>query len=413
MSPTKVLFKLSGSIACYKACHLISRWAQEGKEVQTVASAAALKFVGASTLEGLTGKPVYSDLFESGRQMAHIDLVKWADFSLLCPATANTLNKLANGLGDDLLGSLFLAHDFAKPYFAAPAMNTAMYRHPATRESLGKLKSWGVHILPTGRGRLACGDTGQGKLLEPDLVWESVEHYFANLKGPDRKPLRLLITSGGTEEAIDGVRSITNSSSGQTGARFADYFFKRGDDVTLFKAERAIPPEQPVEVVDFATFHDLDNQLKGILGRTHFDAVIHLAAVSDYSVDHILIDGRKVAPNAVGKLSSGHEISLQLAPNHKIVDRLRHYSLNRSMQVVAFKLTQNASEKEGERAVLDLLRHSSADIVVHNDLSEVDPENGKHVAALYRGGVLTERVTTKDALIRSVESLLVNSPAKS
>ena len=407
----KILFKLSGSIACYKACNLISRWVQEGNEVQTVASAAALKFVGASTLEGLTGKPVYHDLFEPGKQMAHIDLVKWADFSLLCPATANTLNKLAHGLGDDLLGSLFLAHDFTKPYFAAPAMNTAMYDHPATRESLRKLASWGVHILPTGKGRLACGDEGQGKLLEPDLVWESVEQYFANLKRPDRKPLRLLITSGGTEEPIDGVRSITNSSSGQTGARFADYFFNRGDEVTLLKAERAIAPEQPVEVVDFTYFDDLDNQLKGILGRAHYDAVIHLAAVSDYSVDHILIDGRKVTPTAVGKLSSGHEISLNLAPNHKIVDRLRHYSLNRSVLVVAFKLTQNASEKEGERAVLDLLRHSSADFVVHNDLSGVDPENGKHVASLYRGAALTERVTTKDALIQSVESLLVTSLA--
>lgn len=412
MSPTKVLFKLSGSIACYKACNLISRWVQEGKEVQTVASAAALKFVGASTLEGLTGKPVYGDLFEPGRQMAHIDLVKWADFSLLCPATANTLNKLAHGLGDDLLGSLFLAHDFAKPYFAAPAMNTAMYRHPATRESLGKLKSWGVQLLPTGRGRLACGDTGQGKLLEPDLVWESIEQYFANRNRPGRKPLRILITSGGTEEPIDGVRSITNSSSGQTGACCADYFFKRGDEVTLLKAQRAVSPENPVQAAEFTSFDDLNNQMKEILGRTHYDAVIHMAAVSDYSVDHLLVDGRKVAPSAVRKISSGREISLNLAPNHKIVDRLRRYSLNPNVKVVAFKLTQNASGKERERAVGDLFRHSLADIVVHNDLTEVDPENGKHLAAIYQGNVMTERVTTKDALFQSVETLLSTSPAK-
>ena len=412
MSSSKILFKLSGSIACYKACNLISRWVQEGKEVQTVASAAALKFVGASTLEGLTGKPVYTDLFEPGKQMAHIDLVKWADFSLLCPATANTLNKMANGLGDDLLGSLFLAHDFTKPYFVAPAMNTAMYRHPATRESLKKLKSWGVHILPAGRGRLACGDRGPGKLLEPDLVGEAVEQYFASLKGADRKPLRILITSGGTEEPIDGVRSITNFSSGRTGARFADYFFHRGDEVTLLKAERAIAPEQPVEMAGFSSFHDLDSRLKEILGRAHYDAVIHLAAVSDYSLDHLLIDGRKVTPAATRKLSSGHEISLNLARNHKIVDRLRHYSLNRSLKVVAFKLTQNASGKEREEAVLSLYRRSSADIVVQNDLSEVDPDNGRHLAAIYRDGALTERVATKDALIRSVESLLSTSLAK-
>ena len=410
MSFSKILFQLSGSIACYKACNLISRWVQEGKEVQTAASAAALKFVGTSTLEGLTGKPVYTDLFETGKQMAHIDLVKWADFSLLCPATANTLNKMAGGLGDDLLGSLFLAHDFTKPYFAAPAMNTAMYEHPATRESLRKLKSWGVHILPTGRGRLACGDEGLGKLLEPELVGEAVEQYFANLKGADRKPLRILITSGGTEEPIDGVRSITNFSSGWTGARFADYFFQRGDAVTLLKAERAISPQQPVQVASFSTFYDLDSQLKELLGKAHYDAIVHLAAVSDYSVDHLLVDGRKVTPAATWKLSSGRKISLNLAQNYKIVDRLRHYSLNKNLQVVAFKLTHNASRKERESAVLKLIRHSSADIVVHNDLSEVDPKNGKHVAAIYRDGAVTERVATKEALFQSVESHLSTSP---
>ncbi len=411
MCPSKILFKLSGSIACYKACNLISRWVQEGHEVQTVASAAALKFVGASTLEGLTGKPVYTDLYETGKQMAHINLAKWADLSLLCPATANTINKLANGLGDDLLSSLFLAHDFAKPYFVAPAMNTAMYDHPATQESLKKLNSWGVHILPTAEGRLACGDIGQGKLLEPDLVWDSIEHYFAKVNSSDRKPLRILITSGGTEELIDGVRSISNFSSGRTGARFADYFYKRGNEVTLLKAERAMSPTKPVDVAGFTSFNDLDHQLKELLGGQHFDAVIHLAAVSDYSVDHMLIDGKMVTPAAVSKLSSGHEISLSLARNYKIVDRLRKYSLNQNLLVVAFKLTQKASEQEREMAVLDLLQHSFADIVVHNDLSEVDPENGKHVAALYQGNSLTKRVATKDELIQSVESLVLSSLA--
>jgi phosphopantothenoylcysteine decarboxylase / phosphopantothenate---cysteine ligase len=126
MYPSKILFKLSGSIACYKACNLISKWVKEGHEVQTVATEAALKFVGASTLEGLSGKPVFHDLYESGKQMAHINLVKWADVTVLCPGTANTINKFAQGLGDDLISSLFLAHDFNKPYFIAPAMNTAM-----------------------------------------------------------------------------------------------------------------------------------------------------------------------------------------------------------------------------------------------------------------------------------------------
>jgi phosphopantothenoylcysteine decarboxylase / phosphopantothenate---cysteine ligase len=407
MSPSKILFKLTGSIACYKACNLVSKWVQEGHEVQVVASQAALKFVGASTFEGLTGKPVFHDLYEPGKQMAHINLVKWADITVLCPATANTINKLAQGIGDDLLGSLFLAHDFKKPYFIAPAMNTAMYRHPATQAAMKTLESWGVKILPTGEGRLACGDVGEGKLLEPELIAETIEHALAR-PGASRK-LRFLITSGGTEEPIDGVRSISNFSSGRTGAEFADYLFAKGYEVHLLRAERAKPAEKPVLQSTFRSFHDLDHALQELLSSNHFDCVIHLAAVSDYTVDHLLINGEQFAPGTNTKFSSGQEITLALARNYKIVDRIHRYSKNAGVKLVAFKLTNNAAEEERKQAVLHLLEHSLADIVVQNDLSEVDPENGRHLAALYLGNRLSKRVNTKTELIQGVEQLVLES----
>lgn len=407
MSPSKILFKLSGSIACYKACSLISKWVKEGHEIQTVATEAALKFVGASTLEGLTGKSVYHELYEPGKQMAHINLVKWADLTVLCPGTANTINKLAHGLGDDLLSSLFLAHDFSKPYFIAPAMNTAMFLHPATQAAMKKLESWGVRMLPTGEGRLACGDIGEGKLLEPELIATSIEQALSKPSNIAGKRLRFLITSGGTEEPIDGVRSISNFSSGRTGVEFAEYFFDQGHDVTLLRANRAMAPTKPVEQVTFKSFHDLDRQLKDQLTNQRFDCVIHLAAVSDYSVDHLLINGEKVAPGAVTKFSSEHDITLNLARNYKIVDRIHQYSSNADVVLVAFKLTNHASEEEREKAVLHLLEHSLADIVVQNDLAEVDPENGRHAAALYSGNRLTKRVEKKAELIRSVEQLVL------
>lgn len=409
MSPSKILFKLTGSIACYKACNLISKWVREGHEVQAVASDAALKFVGVSTLEGLTGKPVSHDLYETGKQMAHINLVKWADFTVLCPGTANTINKFAQGLGDDLLSSLFLAHDFSKPYFIAPAMNTAMFRHPATQASISKLKSWGVHILPTGEGRLACGDVGEGKLLEPDLIADSIEQALAKPPAGARRRLRFLITSGGTEEPIDGVRSISNFSSGRTGAEFADHLYRQGHGVTLLRAHRAQAPSKPVEQETFKSFHDLDRQLKELLSNQNFDCVIHLAAVSDYSVDHLFINGKKVAPGAETKFHSDQDISLSLARNYKIVDRIHQYSKNTNILLVAFKLTNNASEAEREKSVLHLLEHSLADIVVQNDLTEVDPLNGKHLASLYLGNRLTKKVTNKRELIQSVEDLVLQS----
>ena len=406
MSPSKILFKLTGSIACYKACNLISKWVQEGHEVQVVASQAALKFVGASTFEGLTGNPVYHDLYEDGKQMAHINLVKWADLTVLCPATANTINKFAQGLGDDLLSSLFLAHDFKKPYFIAPAMNTAMFRHPATQASLQKLEGWGIKILPVGEGRLACGDVGEGKLLEPELVAKYVEHALARPAESSSRKLRFLITSGGTEEPIDGVRSISNFSSGRTGAEFADYLYSQGHDVNLLRAERAMSSTELVSETTFKSFHDLDHGLQELLSSQLFDCVIHLAAVSDYSVDHLLIDGKKVDPGVETKFSSEDDITLNLARNYKIVDRIHRYSKNPSVVLVAFKLTNHASESEREHAVLHLLEHSLADFVVQNDLTEVNPESGQHRAAIYSGNRLTKQVETKTDLIHSVTGLV-------
>ncbi len=395
---------MSGSIACYKACNLISRWVQEGHEVQVVVTRSALKFVGKSTLEGLTGRAVFVDLFEDGKQMAHINHVKWADFTILCPATANTINKLSSGLGDDLVSSLFLAHDFKKPYFIAPAMNTAMYLHPATQASIKKLESWGVKVLPTDDGRLACGDVGEGKLLDPELIWQRVQERLLSKADLSGRKLRFLITSGGTEEPIDGVRSISNFSSGRTGAGFSDYLHRQGHDVTLLRASRASEPKERIKVRSFKTFNDLDHGLKDLLENSEFDCVIHLAAVSDYFVDHLVINGERIDPGADNKFSSEHDISLGLARNYKIVDRIHQYSKNTALRLVSFKLTNNASEEDREKAVLSLLERSLADIVVHNDLSEISADSNKHLASLYEGNQLAVRTENKLQLIQELES---------
>jgi phosphopantothenoylcysteine decarboxylase/phosphopantothenate--cysteine ligase len=169
-----ILFQLSGSIACYKACHVISRLVQAGHAVQCVASASALQFVGRATLEGLSGNPLLTDTFEPGRWMDHIELNRWADRSIVCPATANRLNKMAAGVADDLMGNLWLSHDFAKPIWVAPAMNTKMWQHPATRASIETLTKMGVKIILPGEGTLACGDVGEGRLVEPEQILEAI-----------------------------------------------------------------------------------------------------------------------------------------------------------------------------------------------------------------------------------------------
>jgi phosphopantothenoylcysteine decarboxylase/phosphopantothenate--cysteine ligase len=180
MSKPKILFQLSGSIACYKACNLISKLVQNDFELQTVVTPAALEFIGRSTLEGLSGRSVFLDIYEGNRAMDHIHLSKWADLSILCPASASTLNKLAHGIGDDAVGALFLSHDLsAKPYWVAPAMNQAMYLHPATQESLRRLESWNVKILYPETGHQACGDQGPGRLMEPEKIYELIREHFS------------------------------------------------------------------------------------------------------------------------------------------------------------------------------------------------------------------------------------------
>ncbi|HUG03275.1 MAG TPA: flavoprotein [Steroidobacteraceae bacterium] len=167
MSEPQVLFLLTGSIACFKACELISRLVKRGVAVQTVASEGALRFVGTATLEGLTGRPPLVDLYQSGRAMDHINLARWADAALVCPATANSLNRLAAGLADDAVGALFLAWEItSKPWLIAPAMNATMWEHPATSAARRHLADYGARLLPVGDGRLACGESGEGRLLE-------------------------------------------------------------------------------------------------------------------------------------------------------------------------------------------------------------------------------------------------------
>lgn len=170
MSKPKILLQVTGSIAAFKAAGLASMLVDEGCDLQCVLSEGARRFIGEATFEGLTGRPVLGDVFERGRAHDHIRLADWADLLLLYPASANHINRLRHGLADDLIGCLFLANNFAKPYWVAPAMNSDMLEHPATQESLAVLAGWGARILPTGRGRLACGEVGYGRLLEPDVV---------------------------------------------------------------------------------------------------------------------------------------------------------------------------------------------------------------------------------------------------
>lgn len=401
MSKSKILFQMTGSIACYKACQVLSKLVQAGHQVQVVASSSALQFVGNATIEGLTGKPVISDLFKSGNVMDHIHLVRWADLILVAPATAHYINRVAHGIGDDLLSTQFLAHDFKKPFLIAPAMNTMMYQHPATQSSLKKLREMGVEILETASGVLACGEVGWGRLLEPQMITDEVEKYLGQrqfAKAPESKikkpPFKVLVTSGGTQEALDPVRVITNKSTGATGAVLTDILTELGLDVTYLHGQSAQLPEAPCNKVSFTSFAQLQSQLQNLLSTSHYKAVIHLAAVSDFSP----------VETKASKISSDQELVLKFKRNPKLVDQLREMARNPKLKVIAFKLTANATPEEEFAAAGKLLSHSNADLVVQNDASrmgvfqvydqqrQVQPLQGKQELGFYLGEYLIKEL---------------------
>ncbi|HEY4988812.1 MAG TPA: bifunctional phosphopantothenoylcysteine decarboxylase/phosphopantothenate--cysteine ligase CoaBC [Opitutaceae bacterium] len=401
MSGYNIAFVLTGSVAGYKACDAISRLVQLGHRVRAVATESALRFVGPATLEGLTGERVLTDLFEPGSALEHIQISRWADAVIVCPATANTLNRFAAGIADDLAGALFLAHDRTKPFLVAPAMNPAMWLHPATQDAVARLGSWGVRFISVGDGRTACGEVGEGRLAEPADIVAALE---ASLARPSRR-LRVLVTSGGTAEPVDGVRILTNASTGRTGAGIAQRLARDGQEVVILRAADSAAAPSGCREETFSSFADLDAALTRLLSSVPFDAVVHAAAVSDFSVEEVVVDGVPHAPGT-GKIDSDSAPVVRLRANPKLVDSLRSRSLNEGLTVVAFKLTRGADRTAARGAVESLFRHSGADIVVQNDLADREGPDAFPSALYFSNGDEPVRCGTRTELAATLSEIL-------
>lgn len=277
LSNKRILLGVSGGIAAYKSAELVRRLREAGAEVRVVMTAGATRFITPLTLQALSGQPVRTELFDAGAEaaMGHIELARWADAVLIAPASANTLARLAQGLADDLLDTLCLAT--RAPLLVAPAMNNAMWEHPATQANLQLLRERGVSICGPASGSQACGETGPGRMLEPDALVAAVAQRFATgaLAG-----LRVLVTAGPTREAIDPVRYISNRSSGKMGYAVAQAAAEAGARVVLVSGPTALPVPERVDCVRVETaaaMHD------AVLARvSECDIFIAAAAVADY-----------------------------------------------------------------------------------------------------------------------------------
>lgn len=273
-----VVLGVSGGIAAYKACEIVSRLKKAGTEVHVIMTENAVKLAAPLTFQTLSGNPVVVDTFAPpvAFEVEHIALAQKADVFVIAPATANILAKMAHGIADDMLSTTVLATK--APVLVAPAMNTAMWEHPATQANVKLLKDRGVHMIGPAGGLLACGDSGIGRMSEPEEITEEILHLLNS--DDSMRGLRVLVTAGPTREAIDPVRFITNRSSGKMGYAIAETAAARGADVTLVSGPVSIPAPAHCRVISVETTEDLYQAMMRECADQ--DIIIQSAAPADY-----------------------------------------------------------------------------------------------------------------------------------
>ena len=273
-----VVLGVTGSIAAYKIANLASMLVKKGCSVHVIMTRNATNFINPITFETLTGHKCLVDTFDRNFEFSveHVSLAKQADIFMVAPASANVIGKLAHGIADDMLTTTVMACKCKK--YISPAMNTNMFENPIVQDNLKTLEHYGYEVIQPASGYLACGDTGAGKMPEPETLLAYIEKEIAREK--DLQGKKLLVTAGPTQEAIDPVRYITNHSSGKMGYAIAKAAMLRGAEVTLVSGRTAIEAPLFVNVVPIVTAKDMFEAVTGISNEQ--DIIIKAAAVADY-----------------------------------------------------------------------------------------------------------------------------------
>ncbi len=350
MRGKNILIGVTGGIAAYKVVEVASRLKKSGANVKVMMTRHATEFVSPRTFHEITGNAVSVEMFGDAANfnVAHIALANFADLILIAPATANFLAKMAHGIADDLLTTTILAFD--KEILIAPAMNTKMYENPATQANLEILKARGVKILEPASGNLACGTVGKGRLPEPKEICAEVEKFFADKILSGKK---LLVTAGGTVEAIDPVRYIGNRSSGRMGYEIARSAGKAGAQVVLISGKSEVEPPSGLE--EFIKIESAIKMREEVL--KHFDsvdAVVMSAAVADYRIKN---------PAAQKIKKSAETLTLELVKNPDILKELGGLKENQILVGFAAE-TQNILEYANKKLV-----EKNLDFIVANDVT--------------------------------------------
>lgn len=274
-----IIIGVSGGIAAYKTAYLVSALSKTEADVNVIMTENACEFISPLVFETLTGNKCYVDTFDRNFKfdVEHISLAKKADIFMIAPATANVIAKIANGIADDMPTTTFLASKCKK--IVSPAMNTAMFENQITQDNIAKLKKYGIGVVEPQNGLLACGDTGAGKMPEPDFLFDVIEREIAREK--DMLGKKVLVTAGATMESLDPVRFLTNHSSGKMGFAIAKEAMLRGAEVTVVKANTTAEIPNFVKIVEVSSAKDMFDAVTALSDQQ--DIIVKAAAVADYT----------------------------------------------------------------------------------------------------------------------------------
>lgn len=347
----KILLGVSGGIAAYKAPDLVRFLQKRGAVVRAVMTPNAAQFVTPLALSTICGAPVLTDPFAiaSGthQDIEHTGAAQWADAFLIAPATADLIARAAAGMADDALTTHLLA--FKGPVLFCPAMNTQMLEHPATCRNLVTLDELGYHLLPPDEGELACGTYGSGRLPDPLVIAEGLEALFAP---QDLAGLRVLVTAGPTQEAVDPMRFLSNRSSGKMGYALAAEAVRRGAEVTLVSGPTALPAPPGLTTVPVESAREMEAAVKM---HSSADVIVMSAAVADFRP-------AKPSDTKLKKAKMAHEIAL--APNPDILAGLGR-ARRKGQRLVGFAAESGLDVAEAQRK----RREKGLDLIVLNSIS--------------------------------------------
>ena len=386
-----ILIGISGGIAAYKIPELIRQLIKQGAEVRVTTTRNALQFVTKTTLQTLSGAPVYTDVFAAINEHAteHISLPQWADLMLVAPATANVVAKCAAGIADDALTTTFCSCLARKPILVAPAMNDKMWESPATRHAIETLRSFAnVTVLEPAEGQLACGVSGKGRMPEPDELTEAV---IAAMTPKTLLGKRVLLTAGPTVEPLDPVRFISNFSTGKMGYALARECLRRGAEVTLVSGpcdQHIIGHDDMLSLCRVQTAREMAEATESAYREA--DLTILCAAVADYRPE-------TVAPEKIKKQTDTDEMTLRLVENPDIAAMLG--SRKRPDQLlVGFALETEAEEENALRK----MQRKQLDYIVLNSLRETGAGFGTDTN---RVTIFAKDGTKKDCPLASKETI--------